>query len=199
MFWALKIKASTGRYIANFINDNNEGLFICHNGSDNAFYGAGANTLVLAADFTNTGTYRNLAFSTNNSTVMTLTTSGNIGIGTVTPAYKLDVSGTIRANEVKVDLTGTCPPDFVFKNDYKLMDLKTLEKFVNTNQHLPEIASEKEMIENGVNLKDMQMKLLQKIEELTMYTIEQNKKLEKQNEKIQSLEEKIEKLASASK
>lgn len=119
---------------------------------------------------------------------------GNIGIGTLTPdpSYKLDVCGTIRASEVKVDLQGTCVPDFVFKADFKLMDLNELETFVKTNQHLPEIAPEKELVENGVNMKEFQMKLLQKIEELTLYTIEQNKK-------IQALEEKIEKIESVSK
>ncbi len=122
---------------------------------------------------------------------------GNIGIGTVSPVYKLDVCGTIRAKEVKVDLLSGC--DFVFKTDYKLMDLSSLEQFVKMNHHLPEIASEKEMVESGVNMKEMQMKLLQKMEEMTLYIIEQNKKNEQQNVKIQALEEKIEKLETASK
>ena len=106
-----------------------------------------------------------------------INTNGYVGIGNLNPSCKLDVCGTIRANEIKVDLTGGC--DFVFKSDYKLIDLKDLEIFVATNQHLPEIASEKEMIENGVNMKEFQMKLLQKIEEMTLYMIEQNKRIEK--------------------
>lgn len=133
---------------------------------------------------------------------MIITQEGSVGIGTVNPVYKLDVCGTIRAKEVKVDLLGGC--DFVFNDDYKLMDLNTLEEFVTRNKHLPEIASEKEMIANGLEMKEFQMKLLQKIEELTLYTIEQNKKLEKQNKKsekqdqeLKILKAKIKKMESA--
>lgn len=112
----------------------------------------------------------------------------NIGIGTNTPAYKLDVCGTIRAKEIKVDIQGGC--DFVFEKDYKLLGLDDLESYVNTNKHLPEIASEKEMIENGLDMKDFQLKLLQKIEELTLYTIEQNKEIKNLKKKVQKLESK---------
>jgi hypothetical protein len=121
---------------------------------------------------------------------------GNVGIGTVSPGYKLDVIGTIRAREIKVDLGGA---DFVFENGYKLMPLNELEKFVKEKKHLPEIAPAKEMQENGTNLGDLNTKLLQKIEELTLYTIEQNKKLEMQNEKILVLEDKVKRIESASK
>lgn len=127
---------------------------------------------------------------TSQQNILLAPNGGNIGIGTFSPIYKLDVCGTIRAQEIKVDLLGGC--DFVFKNDYKLMNLNELEKYIKTNQHLPEVASEKEMIENGLNMKEFQMKLLQKIEELTLYTIEQNKK-------IQSLERTVKKIKSKSK
>ncbi len=130
------------------------------------------------------------------STQLTINPDGKVGIGIENPAFKLDVCGTIRAREVKVDLQGTCVPDFVFKKDYKLMSLNELEKFVTTKQHLPEIAPEKEMIENGLDVKDFQMKLLQKMEEMTLYIIDQNKKNKKQEQELKILKAKIKKLES---
>lgn len=117
--------------------------------------------------------------------------NNNVGIGTTTPFYKLDVCGTIRATEIKVELSGGC--DFVFEKDYKLMPLDELNTYVNEKKHLPEIASEKEMIADGLNMKDFQLKLLQKIEELTLYTIQQNKEIKNLKKKVGLLESKSKK------
>ncbi|MET3017745.1 hypothetical protein [Flavobacterium hydatis] len=128
--------------------------------------------------------------------------NGNLLIGKTTQQntnYKLDVNGSIRANEIKVNLDGA---DFVFEKDYKLMPLDELEKFVTVQKHLPEVITAEKMKENGVDLGSLNSKFLQKIEELTLYVIEQNKKiieLEKQNEKIKILEEKIKIIESTSK
>ncbi|WP_185153987.1 pyocin knob domain-containing protein [Dysgonomonas sp. ZJ709] len=95
-------------------------------------------------------------------------------------ADKLTVAGDINARQVKIEINAGA--DFVFQPDYNLKPLSEVEQFVKTNKHLPEIPSERQMIEEGVNVTDMQIKLLQKIEELTLYMIEQNKQIKELKE-----------------
>ena len=104
---------------------------------------------------------------------------GNVGIGTANPNNKLDVNGTIHSQEVKVDMDGWSWPDFVFKKDYALPTLEEVEKHIAEKGHLENIPSEEEVLKDGINLGEMNAKLLQKIEELTLYVIEQNKRLDK--------------------
>lgn len=105
--------------------------------------------------------------------------NGNVGIGTTDPGiFKLAVNGTIKAKEVKVSIQNWA--DFVFENGYRLPSLMTVETFIKENKHLPEIPSEKEVLQNGINLGEMNVKLLQKIEELTLYIIEEKKIREKE-------------------
>jgi len=87
-------------------------------------------------------------------------TGSRVGIGTTTPTDMLTVAGKIGAREIKVSTNAGA--DFVFEPDYQLPDLNELEKFVKTNKHLPEIPTAKEMVENGVNIGELNIKLLQK-------------------------------------
>ena len=130
---------------------------------------------------------------------------GNVGIGTINPDEKLTVKGKIHTQEVRVDMTGPLAatvPDYVFANDYKLKSLEEVETYIKQNSHLPEIPSAKEIEKNGLMLAEMNMSLLKKMEEMTLYMIEQNKKiseLEQQNKRLIELEKRLEKIETNSK
>lgn len=117
-------------------------------------------------------------------TQMIITKTGNIGIGTETPDTKLAVNGTIHAREVIVDLVGW--PDYVFQDDYNLMSLEELEKSINKNKHLPNIPSACEIENNGIQLGQMNKKLIEKVEELTLYIIQLNKELQEVKNKLKN-------------
>ncbi|MCJ7932801.1 MAG: hypothetical protein MUW56_04015 [Chryseobacterium sp.] len=112
--------------------------------------------------------------------------AGNVGIGTKNPDQKLTVKGKIHAEDVIVDTN--VPADYVFQKyfdgessirpDYQMPSIQELESFIRENKHLPEIPSAEEMTDNGLPVGDFQIKLLQKIEELTLYIIAQNKEIE---------------------
>jgi hypothetical protein len=121
-----------------------------------------------------------------NQRVENLVVNGNVVIGTSSvDGYKLAVNGPIRAKEIKVE-TGWS--DFVFEEDYALPSLSELELFIKSNKHLPDIPSASEVEANGINVGEMNAKLLQKIEELTLYVIEQEKNQIALLQRIQDLE-----------
>jgi hypothetical protein len=103
--------------------------------------------------------------------------NGHVGIGTTSPGdYQLAVEGTIGARKVEIKQSSWA--DFVFKPNYQLPSLQALENYINVNQHLPGIPSEAEVQKNGIDLGEMNKKLLQKIEELTLYMIDMKKEME---------------------
>jgi hypothetical protein len=114
--------------------------------------------------------------------------AGNVGIGTANPGtYALAVNGSIRAKEVIVESGWS---DFVFESNYKLRSLDELEKYIKTNKHLPDVPSEAEVKAKGVSIGDMQSKLLQKVEELTLYMIELKKENQELQKRVNALETK---------
>jgi len=145
--------------------------------SHSSWYGGGG--------FIGTESNHNLHFITDNNAKMSVLRNGNVGIGSLNPTNKLDVNGTIHAKEVKVDMDGWS--DFVFKKEYNLPTLEEVEKHIAEKGHLENIPSEKEVLQNGINLGEMNARLLQKIEEMTLYMIEMKKENEKQNQEIKKL------------
>lgn len=122
--------------------------------------------------------------------------NGKIGIGTSSPDELLTVKGKIHTQEVLVDLDGAVAPDYVFENyftgfsdampEYKLISLEELALFIKANHHLPNVPSAQRMQEEGISLKEMNLILLQKIEELTLYTLQQQKEIDLLKEKVYS-------------
>ena len=115
--------------------------------------------------------------------------NGRIGIGTTNPDAKLAVKGDIHAQEVKVDLNGAVAPDYVFKEGYDLRSLQEVQDHIKEHGHLPNIPSAQEMEANGIDLGQMNLKLLEKIEELTLYLIQ----FKKENEQLKIDVEKLKK------
>lgn len=118
----------------------------------------------------------------------------NFGNITYKGDYKLYVGTGILTEKVKVALRSSEDwADYVFKEDYNLLSLNAVEKHIEKNGHLPNVPSAKEVAQNGIDVAKMDAKLLEKIEELTLYVIEQNKRLKKQEQRIIELEEKLNK------
>ncbi|RNL68606.1 hypothetical protein ED312_23150 [Sinomicrobium pectinilyticum] len=111
--------------------------------------------------------------------------NGNVGIGTSSPDALLAVNGIIHSKEVKVDLNGWS--DFVFEDSYNLPTLEEVEEHIKEKGHLKDIPSAKEVEENGIFLGEMDAKLLQKIEELTLYMIDLKKENKEQKIQIEEL------------
>ena len=103
---------------------------------------------------------------------------GNVGIGTTSPDETLTVKGKIHAEEVRIDLSVPAP-DYVFNDTYELKSLEEVRKYIKKHGHLPNIPEAAEMEAEGIELGEMNMKLLEKIEELTLYILQLEERLKK--------------------
>ena len=123
--------------------------------------------------------------------------NGKIGIGTNNPDELLTVKGKIHTQEVLVDLNGAVAPDYVFesyfngtstlKPSYNLPTLAEIARFIKKNHHLPGVPSAENIAQDGLALKEMNLLLLQKVEELTIYTLEQQKQLDNMKLELENL------------
>ncbi|MCE7990557.1 MAG: hypothetical protein HEP71_01200 [Roseivirga sp.] len=144
--------------------------------------------------------YGGIKLFTASTARMYISDQGDVGIGTVTPTAKLEVDGNalfqgkIESTKVRVSTTPQGGwPDYVFEPEFKLRPLSEVEAFVKDNKHLPEVPSAKEVEANGIDLGNMDATLLKKVEELTLYMIEMDKKLKKLEEENQELKKLVKK------
>lgn len=114
---------------------------------------------------------------------------GRVGIGTANPQADLAVEGNILAKQIKVK-TDISVPDYVFEPDYNLKSLQELEEYVKINKHLPEMPSANEIGKKGLDVAEMNLLLLKKIEELTLHLIEKDKTIKEIADRLVKLESK---------
>ncbi|MBL7748490.1 MAG: hypothetical protein JNM19_13720, partial [Chitinophagaceae bacterium] len=126
-----------------------------------------------------------IAFYTNSANRMFIMANGNVGIGTDNPTNKLSVNGNIRSREVIVETANW--PDYVFENTYQLKPLAEVEKYIKAHNHLPGIPAAAELETKGLHLGDIQKKMMEKIEELTLYIIQQQKEIDTLKLKVGSI------------
>lgn len=145
--------------------------------------------LIFNTGASRTGGY--LTFLVNNGTEqMRLDANGNLGIGTIpNGTYKLAVAGTVGAKKIQVTQAGWA--DYVFDNNYHLPSLLEIESYVQQHKHLPEVPSEKDVLANGLDLGEMNKILVKKVEELTLYLIDEHKKNVENQERMKKMEEEL--------
>jgi hypothetical protein len=154
----MNLKIGNDCYFTDIDISNSLGLYGCNQSNSSASLKLGSNGVTLTGK------------------------EGKLGIGTTTPDALLTVAGKVLAQEIEVSVTAGQGADFVFENDHELQDMVSLEEYIKINKHLPGIPSADEMRQNNINVGDFQIKLLEKIEELTLYVIQLKKEISALNE-----------------
>ena len=185
-----------------FKTNNSEKMRIYNNGNidfslpvSNSYYRFFGNILLNTAEssetfkiYSTTQEANIFRVDSDNMNIYLQEDMGNVIIGgknvlrdcTSCSGYKLYVKDGIKTEKVKVEIAAENGwADYVFAKDYKLMPLKEVESYISSNGHLPEVPTTEEAIQNGIELKEMNILLLKKVEELTLHLIEQDKRIEK--------------------
>jgi hypothetical protein len=114
--------------------------------------------------------------------------TGNVGIGTTNPTERLQVVGNLKiSGNILYGAPEEPVPDYVFEPDYKLMPIEELQRYMEKEKHLPNVPNAGEIKEKGLNLGEFQMKLLEKIEELALYSVQQAKAIDRKDAEIATL------------
>lgn len=194
------VQATPGQWSANgssiYYNDGNIGLGTSSpaaklhitGGSNTSIFGdtgynsnfivQGESNFIFRTDRNNDESLSYTAFQDyTDGFIMKVQSNGRVGIMTDNPQTELAVNGTILAKQIIVSTASGYWPDYVFSKDYKLKPLSEVESFIDQNGHLPNIPSASEIEESGQSLAELQRKQMEKIEELTLYLIQQEKEI----------------------
>ena len=110
-------------------------------------------------------------------------------------ALRVGADGTVYAKKIIVSTTTF--PDYVFKKDYRLLSLSEVKAYIDQHQHLPETPSEQEIVKDGLNLAEMNKLLMKKVEELTLYLIENERKDKEKDTSLEEMKKRITELEKA--
>jgi hypothetical protein len=160
-------------------------------------FGRGAGFLNARPDASATAPNPSLRFLTANVERMIVTNTGSVGIGTTSPSSKLHVNGgdiRVSGGAFIDDGVTLNAPDYVFEPSYRLMPLVELREFVSREKHLPNVPAAANIKQEGLNLSQFQMRLLEKIEELALYTLEQEEDLQSLRDENRELKARLEAL-----
>lgn len=136
------------------------------------------------------GSYEALAYG-NKPAIFVAASNNSVGIGTInTSGYLLAVAGSMIAESIKVKGV-TNWPDYVFEESYPLLSLDSTAAFVRQYKHLPDMPSAKTVAAEGIDVEEMNAKLLKKVEELTLYLMEQHNMIEELKQENKEIKAKI--------